>query len=59
MSEYRQKLIDRVTKMFGLEHSNTIAFIYACEHTEDNELNDTSLRGIVEVWEGTDWSEKE
>lgn len=51
MSEYRQKLIDRVTRMFGLEHSNTIAFIYACEHTDNTELNDTSLRGIVEVWE--------
>lgn len=51
MSDFRKKLVNRVISIYGNNHEKTISFTYLCRVLEENELNNTSLRGVVEVWE--------
>ena len=51
MSDFRKKLINRVISIYGNNHEKTISFTHLCRALEENELNNTSLRGVVEVWE--------
>ena len=45
MNELREKLIDRMIKLFGFEHPNTIAFANLCEATW---ISDEALEKAVE-----------
>lgn len=51
MSDFRRKLVNRVISIYGNNHEKTISFTHLCRVLEENELNNTSLRGVVEVWE--------
>lgn len=51
MSEYKEKLIDRMTAIYGLEDPIVIEFCRLCEKWEDNDWNNKILRYLVEAHE--------
>ena len=51
MNTMRKNLIDRMIKIYGLEHPAVIHFTELCERLEDTKGNDTILRLAVEAHE--------
>ena len=51
MTENRQKLLDRMIKIYGYEHSIVINFAKKLESFENCEENDMMLKSFVEYHE--------
>ena len=51
MTTYRENLIDRMTRIYGLEDPIVIQFANMCEKYADNAWNDDVLRLLVEAHE--------
>ena len=51
MSTMRKNLIDRMIKIYGVEHPAVIHFTELCERWEDTEISDTILQLAVETHE--------
>ena len=51
MNTMRKNLIDRMIKIYGVEHPAVIHFTDLCERLEDTEINNTILRLAVEAHE--------
>ena len=49
MTTYREHLVDRLTRIYGLESPIVIEFCHYCERWADNEKNDTLLKYYVET----------
>lgn len=47
----REKLIERMIKVYGYEHQITIDFCRLCENWENTPLNDKTLKMLVEAHE--------
>lgn len=47
MTENRQKLLDRIIRIYGYEHEITITFARLCELWEDTEDKDNLLLQLV------------
>lgn len=51
MTTCREKLIDRMTAVYGLENPIVIDFCRLCENWEINDWNDKALTLLVEAHE--------
>lgn len=51
MTAYREKLLDRMIHLYGLENPIVIEFCRYCENWGNSEWNDTALRLLVEAHE--------
>lgn len=51
MSDKRQRLIDRMIRIYGFEHQIVIDFCKLCESYADSEWNDQCLTTLVEAHE--------
>jgi len=51
MTDYREKLIDRMIHIYGFENPAVIEFCHMCENWEVNDWNDKCLTIIVECHE--------
>ena len=51
MTTYRENLIDRMTRIYGLEDPIVIQFANMCEKYANNAWNDDVLRLLVEAHE--------
>lgn len=51
MTEYREKLVDRMIHLYGFENDIVIAFCGLCERWEVNSWNDKCLMILVEAHE--------
>lgn len=51
MSERRQKMLDRIIRIYGYEHPITIRFAQILESAEDFEEMDEMLENFVEIFE--------
>lgn len=47
LSDYRERLIDRMTRVYSLEHPIVFEFCEYCERLENSEENDAYLAKIV------------
>ena len=59
MTNFREKLVDRMIALYGFEHKLTVNFATLCEEWEDTEQNDLCLRVVVEVHEADPVTEEE
>lgn len=48
MTAYREKLVERMIQVYGLEHTIVIQFAEVCENWPNTRFNDTTLRLLVE-----------
>jgi len=51
MTTYRERLLDRMIALYGLENPIVIEFAGMCEKYGDNSWNDDFLRLLVEAHE--------
>ena len=51
MSAYRENLVDRLCRIYGLENPIVIEFAEWCERWEENEWNNKALTILVEAYE--------
>lgn len=51
MNQYRESLIDRMVRIYGLENPIIIDFVRLCERLDPNAWNDTTLELLVEAHE--------
>ena len=51
MNTMRKNLIDRMIKIYGVEHPAVIHFTGLCERWEDTKISDTILQLAVETHE--------
>lgn len=51
MNQYRESLIDRMVRIYGLENPIVIDFVRLCERLDLNAWNDTTLELLVEAHE--------
>ena len=51
MTTYREKLLDRLIAIYGLENPIVIQFADMCEKYGDNAFNDDILRLLVDAHE--------
>lgn len=51
MSDKRERLIDRMIRIYGFEHQIVIDFCKLCESYADSEWNDQCLTTLVEAHE--------
>lgn len=59
MTKCREKLIDRMIAIYGLENPIVIEFARMCETWEDNEWNDKVMRIMVEAHEAEPYFEED
>lgn len=51
MDKFREKLCDRMIRLYGFENEITIAFAQACEAKDGKAFSDDLLETIVEAHE--------
>lgn len=51
MTKFREELITRMIEIYGYENPIVIKFCKYCEHLEETDWNNESLRLIVETHE--------
>lgn len=59
MNEFRNKLLDRMIRIYGFEHEIVIRFARQCERFPQTEAFDKAFETIVKFHEGTPQIEKE
>ena len=59
MTNFREKLVDRMIALYGFEHELTVNFATLCEEWEDTEQNDICLRVVVEIHEADPVTEED
>lgn len=51
MTNFREKLVDRMIALYGFEHEFTVNFATHCEEWPDTPAYDLALRTVVEIHE--------
>jgi len=57
MTENRQKLLDRIIRIYGYEHEITIDFAKMCENYLNVEIFDKTLEALVKCHEEYPYTE--
>jgi len=57
MTEKRQKLLDRIIRIYGYEHEITIDFAKMCENYPNGENCEKALETLVKIHESRPYTE--